>query len=217
MADGTLVDPQFGTVPPRLTEMKRGNVSQPEDRHVTRAPRDLPFLMDGDFLKVRNRDRKTWDFRWAKKHYTIAPDAEGFVPFEALVNSLGDPRSQDNALTKFSDGDGNKGIVMDRHAEITRLFAIYAIENEDMDKLVEAAPHVEVETLTGQRINFPVQRPDMLPYPVTLIDDHAVNSDTTRMIDQVAAENAELRTRMEELETRLHQEISAREGVTEGV
>lgn len=199
------------------TEMKKAGVSQPEDRHVPRPPRDLPFLMDGDFLQVTNNDVRTWDFKWARKHYPIEPEQTGFVPFEALVSSLGDPRSMDNSLVKFSDGQGNKGIVMDRYTELTRLFAMYAIENESMDDLVRKAPKVTVKTLSGQQVRFPSQMPDMLPWPAPMIDDHSISSDTTKMIDAVAAENAELRDAIARLESRLDQEIKGREGITEEV
>ena len=211
-----LKTPEFTQMPdiPMTTAMKRAGVSQPEDRHVAKPARDLPFLLDGDFLQVTNDDVKTWDFRWARKHYPISPNDTTFVPFEALVNALGDPRSMDNSLVKYSDGQGNKGIVMDRHAEITRLFALYAIENEDIDKMVTAAPRVTVKTLSGQVVRFPSQLPDMLPWPAPLIDDHAVNSDTSRMIDAVAAENSELRDSIARLEARLDKEIAGREGTT---
>ena len=215
MPDGALKDPAFAGLPPTVTEMKRAGVSQPEDRHQPRRPRDLPFLMDGDFFHVHNRDTKTLDFRWAKKHYTIEPGDEGIVPFEALVNQLGDPRSQDNMITKFSDGEGNRGVVMDRHAEITRLFAMYAVENEDLDTLVARAPRVTVTTLSGQAVQFPVSRPDMMPFPAALVDDHSVAADTTRMIDAVAAENAELRAELDEMRDRMDRELARREGVEE--
>jgi hypothetical protein len=210
----TLKEPQFTDLPPTVTQMKRAGVSQPEDRHVARPARDLPFLLDGDFLKVTNNDTRAWDFRWNRKHYVIESKAEGFVPFEALVDMLGDPRSMDNQLVKYNDGQGFKGIVMDRHAEITRLFARYAIENEDIDALVLAAPKVAVHTLAGQQIRFPSMNPDMLPLPTPMVDEHAVNTDTTKMIDQVAAENAELRDVVTRLEARLDREVAAREGTS---
>ena len=213
MPDGALKDPAFAGLPPMVTEMKKSGVSQPEDRHIPRRPRELPFLMDGDFFHVQNRDTKTHDFRWAKKHYIIEPGEEGIVPFEALVNQLGDPRSQDNMITKFSDGEGNRGIVMDRNAEITRLFAMYAIENENLDDLVASAPRVGVTTLAGQAVQFPVSRPDMMPFPAALVDDHSVNADTTRMIDAVASENAELRAELDEMRDRMDRELARREGV----
>ena len=210
----TLKNPEFApTLPPTVTEMKRAGVSQPEDRHVARAPRDLPFLLDGDILKVTNDDNRHWDFRWARKHYVIAPGEFGWVPLEALVNARGDPRSVENASVKYSDGQGNMGIVMDRHAEISRLYALYAIEGENMDALTMKAPKVRVETMAGKTVRFPSQLPDMLPFPVQLIDDHAVHSDSTRRMDELAAENMEYRDRIAVLEDRMDRALASKEGV----
>jgi hypothetical protein len=47
-----------------------------------------------------------------------------------------------------------------------------------------------------------------------MVDEHAVNTDTTKMIDQVAAENAELRDVVTRLEARLDREVAAREGTS---
>jgi hypothetical protein len=171
--------------------------------------------MDGDFLQVTNDDVKTWDFRWSRKHYVVPPNEQGFVPFEALVNSLGDPRSMENQIVKYSDGDGNKGIVMDRYNEITRLFAMYSVQNENLDELVDKAPKVTVRTLHGQMVRFPTQKPDMLPFPVTFIDEHSVNSDTMQITDRLAAENNEFRERIADLESKLDRAIQTREGVDE--
>lgn len=212
----TLKAPEFGVKSePHTVAMKRAGVSQPEDRHVAKPIRDLPFLLDGDFLQVTNDDKRTWDFRWNRKHYPIEPGQQGFVPFEALVNSLGDPRSMDNQLVKFSDAEGTRGIIMDRHAEITRLFAIYSVENENLDELVTKAPKVEVRTLSGQMVRFPSQMPDMLPWPAPQVDPFHINSDTSRMIDEVAAQNEDLRGKIAQLEARLDDEVARREGVTD--
>lgn len=208
-----LPEPQFADRQVMVTEKKIAHVSQPEDRHVTRAARNLPFLMAGDFLKVDSQDVRTWDFVWERKHFTVEPHQSVFVPFEALVDNMGDPRSMDGQVQTFSDGDGNKGIVMDRHWELMRLFARYAVENDTLDELVEKAPKIHVETLTGQAVQFPSQRPDMMPWPTPQVNPYAVNADTTKMIDQVTAENAELRDNLARLEERMDAELALREGV----
>lgn len=240
-----LPEPQFATDPggalppppphpldPQYVKMKMRGVSQPEDAHVPTKTlqRDLPLLFDGDFLQVTSDElSKTVNFRWARKHYPIAPGGRGFVPFEALVNQLGDPRSQDNAVTKYSDGesDQGRGIVMDRNAELTRLFAMYGVQNERLDDgmnlrtnemepgLTTLAPKVRVETLSGQRVWFPAQQPFMLPFPVQNIDPTGVSSDTTRMIDAVASENADMREQLARMEERLDQMTREREGIAE--
>lgn len=189
-----------------VTAGKIGKIGQSKrDVAINKAlAKDLPFLMTGDHLKVRNDGNRTIVFRWARKFYMVAPGEEEFVIFEALVDAMGDPRSMEAAVTPYNDGQGEKGIVMERYAELTRLFARYGVEQENLDELVRRAPTCMVETLSGQKVVFPSQRPDMLPFPVPLVDDHAVNADTTRMIDNVAAENAELRERSALQEDRLN-------------
>jgi hypothetical protein len=225
-----LTEPEMGEMPaidhhPRArtrrdtvdtTSMKRSGVSQPEDRHVTRpVSRDLPFLLDGDFLDVQNDGDQTIAFRWARKTYTVGPGETGFVIFEALVNALGDPRSMDNASTRYNDGAGNSGIIMDRYAEISRLFAMYGVKDEDMTELVRRAPKVTVHTMKGQKVSFPAARPDMLEYPTPHVDTRHVNTDVTRMIDAVNAENTDLRDRMERMEEQMERMAEARVGVPE--
>jgi hypothetical protein len=213
-----------GTV--MTTEMPRGvPIVQPEDRHLTKAtPRDTPFLLDGDLLMVTNDEDHPVSFRWAKKTYVIEPGEERPVPFEALVNALGDPRSADQAVTKFNDGNGGKGLVMTRYDEISRLMAVYAIEGENLETwrdrdgvqkpgLLDRVPVVRVKTLSGQRVIFPGQKPDMLPLPAMNEEEHPVNNDQTKRTDALAAENEELRTRIENLESFLQGEVEKRAGV----
>lgn len=208
-----LDEPQFADRQVMVTEKKVAHVSQPEDRHISRPARNLPFLMAGDFLQVINDDVRTWDFVWERKHYVVEPGDTTFVPFEALVDNMGDPRSMDGQLVTYSDGDGNKGVVMDRNWELMRLFARYAVENDILDDLVEVAPKITVKTLTGQVVRFPSQMPDMMPWPTPQVNPFAVNADTTKMIDQVTAENAELRNQVDRLEARMDAALALREGV----
>jgi len=227
-----LSDPEFGDPGPLMgghvatTEMPRGvPITQPEDRHLTKAtPRDAPFLLDGDLLMVTNDEDHAVSFRWARKTYVIEPGDKRPVPFEALVNGLGDPRSTDQAVTAFNDGNGNKGLVMDRYSEMSRLMAIYAIEGENLETwidrdgtrkpgLLDRIPRVRIETLAGQSVRFPGQNPNMLPLPAMVVDEHKINADTTKMIDAVASENEELRGRIEQLESFLQGEVARRAGV----
>ncbi len=198
----------------KVEEQPIGNIAQPEDKiRPKSSARNLPFLMDGDFLQVINDDKRTWDFVWDKRHFPIEPGQMGFVLFEALVDMLGDPRSKDAELVKYQDSYGNKGIVMDRYAELSRLFGRYAVEGENIDELVQRAPKVRCATTLGQAVTFPCQNPSMIPWPTPMADPFHVNSDTTRMIDQVSAENADLRTKVDQLEASIDKILAAREGV----
>lgn len=216
-----LREPQFAPpVDPTVdvTRMRTSHVSQPEDRHVTKAiPRDMPFLLDGDFLFVTNNSSVTQVFRWARKAYVIDPGDTKPVIFEALVDALGDPRSMDNEVVRYNDGNGSRGIIMERHNELARLFGRYAIENESISDLCVATPDVAVTTLAGQKVIFPGLRPDMLPFPVPLVDDHKVDTDAKQMIDRVAAENEELREQIRVTNERMDALVANREGVSAGV
>ena len=205
--------PLFDDPQVTATEMKVGNVSQPEDRHVARAVRDLPFLMTGDTIEVLNVDRRAWTFQWEQRKWKIEPGEKGFIPFEAVVDIMGDPRSKDNVTVKYNDGQGNRGMVMDRYTELCRGFARYAVENESLEELRIKAPKLECKTLMGLTVTFPYQAPDMLAWPTPMLDPHSVDSDTVRMVDKVAAENADLREKYDDLIEKLDKLTREREGV----
>ena len=205
--------------------MPRPGDSQPEDAHRTViVSRDLPFLMDDDWLQVRNDDSHPVEMAWARKRYIVQPAETAIVIFQALVNKLGDPRSEDNEIVRFDDGNGHHGVIMPRYSELIRLFALYGIREErledfhnpvtgeDMIGLLSAVPKLTVTTLTGQLVRFPCQDPTMMPYPVTNAGKRNVNSDTTRMLNSLQAENDELRRRQAETEQRLDAFFAAQQG-----
>lgn len=219
------VDPQV-----EITRKKVAHVMQPEDQHVTKSvSREQPFLLDGDFLLVTNvSDTETYSFRWARKFYIVAPGESKHVIFEALVDALGDPRSMDNEVVVFNDGNGSRGIIMERHNELSRLFGKYAVENERLDDtwdektqkmepgLLTMTPDVVCETMNGQHVTFPGLRPDMLPFPVPQVDEKNINVDTTKVLDRLAAENDELREQNRINTERLDALYAEREGVAQG-
>jgi hypothetical protein len=213
-----LKEPQFAPpVDPRVdvTRKKVAGVSQPEDRHLTKSvSRDDPFLLDGDFLLVTNETQNTYSFRWARKHYIVEPGSSKHVIFEALVDALGDPRSMDNEVVTYNDGNGSQGIIMERHSEISRLFGKYAVENESLDDLVSKTPDVTVTTLNGDKVIFPGLRPDMLPFPNPGNDGGVkVNTDTTQMFDRLAAENEEMREQLRVTNERMDAVLASKAGV----
>lgn len=220
MPDGLLDEPAFAPDSEMmLTRMKVRDVSQPEDRHVARAPqaRDLPFLIDGDMLQVHNDGEVDFLFRWARKSYVCKAHQDQFVPFEAVANQLGDPRSVEGEITKFDDGNGNRGIVMTRYDELCRLFAMYGVQQENIGDLVEKSPKLSIRTMTGQKIPFPIHVPDMLCFPVNKVDNQHVNSDVTRMYENLQNENEELRARTERMEAQMDELMRQREGVEDKV
>jgi hypothetical protein len=210
-----------------VQHQKVGNVDQPDDRIRTRShAKGAPFLMDGDFLKVTNmHPADTYVFEWNRKGFVLEPGQSKFVLFEALVDKLGDPRSMDDEVQRYNDGNGNQGTVMQRSFEMERLFTRYAVLGSHLDDskdprtgetvlgLLSKTPHVEVETLNGERVVFPATRPDMLPFPLHHVDEHRVRSDTTQALDKLEAENAEMRDSLSELNDRLEALVREREGV----
>jgi hypothetical protein len=78
--------------------------------------------------------------------------------------------------------------------------------------LLFKTPHVEVETLNGERVVFPAFRPDMLPFPVPNVDERRVRSDTISALDKLESENADMREALAEMNKRLDAEIRKREG-----
>jgi hypothetical protein len=218
------IDPQVA-----VTKMKVANVSQPEDRHVTRnVSRDQPFLMDGDVLMVSNHDEEqTYVFSWAKRHWVLEPGQTKPVLFEALVDAMGDPRSMENQTIKFNDGNGNRGQILERHYYLSQLFGRYAIENEAMEDyndprtgerkpgLVTRAPNVSCETLDGVKITFPVSRPDMLPLPVVQEDEHPIDVDAKKKSDQQEARIGDLESQIQKTNQLIDKLLAEREGTTE--
>lgn len=196
-----------------VTQMPARPMSMPEDLHRARPwPSDLPMLLDGDLLQVTNDGSTRLVFRWARKNYVIEAGETEWVLFQALVNSLGDPRSMEGSMVKYDDPDSStgKGIIPRREEEWTRLFAKYAIANEDLIELESKSPQVTVKNTKGMRVHFPVEDPRMLPFPAPPHDDPGMTSDVTRMMDGIRGENDDLRSRVESLEALLQAEITRR-------
>lgn len=196
--------PPRGVNPPRprgatITPMKsRGVVTQPEHRHRSRDV--LPFLLEHDILSVKNIDNVAHEFRWDRRRYLIRQGETGYVPFPAMVNAMGDPRSMDGEKVKFRTDDGTSGIVDTRHETLCALFARYAVENYDIDALVEFAPKLEVTTMEGDPVIFPAQDPGMIAYPVPQsVEPGKENSDQRRLMDRLNAENADMRAELAEM------------------
>ena len=179
----------------------RGAVSQPEHRHRARTA-ERPFLLEHDILKVTNVDNVDWEFKWDRRKYLVkAGGGVGFIPFPALVNKLGDPRSTEGMMTRFNTDDGQRGVIGTRYDSLASLFAHYGIANENVDELVDFAPKVEVRTMdTDEIVNFPSQDPNMLPWPVPDSPQPGrENTDTRRLVERLSAENDDARAEIAEL------------------
>jgi hypothetical protein len=184
-----------------VTSMKaRGVVTQPEDRHRVKVA-DQPFLMEHTILKVTNVDNVDWEFKWDRTNYLVRKGQTGFVPFPAVVLKMGDPRSMPDIVTRFNSEDGQRGIIPTRYDSLCTLFAHYGIANEDVGELVDYAPKLEVRTMAEDIvIQFPVQNPDMVAWPVPQVPEPGrENSDARRLMDKLGEENRAMRDELAEM------------------
>jgi hypothetical protein len=207
-----------------VTTQPRPGDNQPEDRHQTRfVSRDMPFLMDDDWLLVRNDDDKPVEFGWNRKRWVVMPGEEKAVIFQAIVNKLGDPRAVEDAIQHYDDGNGSRGQISKRHDYMIMLFSRYGIQEERVTDftrddgtvvvgLQSVVPKLSVTTMEHKLVQFPAYDPDMVPYPVHDAKKQRVNSDVTRMIESQQAENDELRVRLQDMEARMNRFMNAQQG-----
>lgn len=177
----------------KVVAMKTRGVSQPEDRHRER-PAAKPFLMEHDLLTVRNDDSVPWKFEWDRRQWVLKPGQVTYIPFPAVVNKLGDPRSVEGTRIRYYSADSQtRGIIPSRYETLCSLFAAYGIRGENVDALVDFAPKVTVTTMQGQPVTFPCQNPNMLPFPTPQDPEPGrEGNDSKRMIDAMADRNADL-------------------------
>jgi hypothetical protein len=168
-----------------------------------RATGARPFLGENDLVMVENLDDVSWRFEWDKRAYDVSPGQHPMpVPFPAVVNAMGDPRSAKGMELSFRAEDGTSGMIESRHNSIVRLFARYQITNEDVDALVDFAPKLRVTTMQGDAIIFPAQNPNHEPWPVPNTPEPGREApiSVTEAVSEARAENALLREQMAHLQ-----------------
>jgi hypothetical protein len=177
-----------------------------------------PFLGENDLVMVENLDDVSWRFEWDKRAYDVHPDTHAVpVPFPAVVNALGDPRSAKGMELTFRAEDGTAGMIESRHNSIVRLFARYQITNEDVGALVDFAPKLRVTTMNGDAITFPAQNPDHEPWPVPNAPEPGREApiSVTEAVSEARAENAALREQMAHLQRLVDERLGTASPVTE--
>jgi hypothetical protein len=118
-----------------------------------------PQVKVGDILKVTNVGTKLFRGAWDLVDYVIPPGSSDYLPFEIICVCFGDPRSS-ATVRSHRDARGIVGFLPDRQSEVRRLRLLYShgfgdfTGKEGVDVVWEAdkIPHVEVETLQGQRV-----------------------------------------------------------------
>lgn len=211
-----------------VTRQPRPGDNQPDDRHITRnVPRDRPFLMDNDFLRVTNDDDHPVEFAWNRRRTVINPGETKTVIFQALVNKLGDPRAVDDAIQHYDDGNGDRGQISKRYEYIKSGFAMYGVQEERLDDytfppghpragevilgLRSVVPQLHVETEEGYPIQFPFQKPDMVPFPVHTAKSKVENPEMERIMAEQASENDYLRDELAKTNKRIDALLNERQ------
>lgn len=115
--------------------------------------------MDYDsLLRVKNIDDKTHIFQWNGQAFPVRAGQESLVSFDALVATLGDPRSAPQPSSVMPDAGGVAIQIPSRSQEIKRLNVLYGVYTEGVNDpsyleglegvtLMSRLPKVEVYSL----------------------------------------------------------------------
>jgi len=104
----------------------------------------------GDIVRIVNKGSAAFYIQWDSKVYTLEPEKDAFVPFEAACLWFGDPRST-GTIRSTRDNKGLVGFVPDREAEVRRLRVKFGNLGGD-ERFVQNAPNIEVYDIQGTRI-----------------------------------------------------------------
>ena len=173
-----------------------------EDRStLARTQPGKPFLGANDMVIVKNVDNVTWRFEWDRRKYDIKPSASLQIPFPAVINAMGDPRSVEGGEITFRTENGERGVIQSRYDTLMMLMSRYGIEGENVQALVDFAPKIEVTTLTGMDVSFPVQNPGMTAWPTPQAPEPGREqpTDTRQLIQRYEEERAATTAELSEL------------------
>jgi hypothetical protein len=118
-------------------------------------------LVDNLYL-VTNEDSSPIEFAYARNSIVIEAGKHAMVPFEAIVEKLGDPRSGPTTQKIIVDGR-DVGRIASRSWWLKRLATYYGTyDPTDVVGLKAIMPKVSVTTLEGDdpKFSFPVDDPD---------------------------------------------------------
>lgn len=176
------------------------------------ADPDIAFNDMSEQLFVSNKSGHEVVWRYAKREWRLPANGKNTpVPFMVCCKYLGDPRSSFGVTNQFTiPGEQRPGVIPERYAELRRLSILYGIYEGYVEKLAvmryrdipgdrndpgrnlfpdkdpneTIVPKVEVTTLDGREVNFPVFDPEGSPYKY--------DTEVTGMMD--------LRTELEKLQ-----------------
>lgn len=125
----------------------------------------------GEHLDERRDEQTPLALVWNARRYEIPVNGSQFVPFEAMANAFGDPRSTEN-MSSYRDEAGNVGFIVDRATELRRLRTLY--DNQfGNESEVKWAPEATVEDLEGNPIRTVLDDPQgeaVTPVTTTALD-----------------------------------------------
>jgi hypothetical protein len=176
------------------------------------ADPDIAFNDMSEQLFVKNLSGHEVVWRYAKREWTLpAKGKQVAVPLMVCCKYLGDPRSAFGVTNQFTiPGEQRPGTIPERYSELRRLSILYGIyeghiermsamryrdipgDRNDPDRVLfpdkdpdqTIVPKVEVTTLDGKEVRFPIYDPESHPYKY--------ETEVTGMID--------LRTELEKLQ-----------------
>lgn len=109
-------------------------------------------VFDGTWEDIKGRGNfpTTLTIGWDSREYVLEPGKDSIVPFSAVANAFGDPRSS-GSMQSLKDEHGVVSWIIDRPSEVRRLRAKYDNQFGD-ETAVETYPNVKVYTLDGDEL-----------------------------------------------------------------
>jgi hypothetical protein len=140
----------------------------------------------GDALRVVNKGSEPVVFQWDGRKYRC--DTEALIPFEAVVNMLGDPRAGSTAAS-VKDQYGTQHMIPARSDEVTRLWSKHSPPDGGLvaEGILTRAPNCEVyDPETNDRIYTVVDDPTGNTQMAVTQDSITVEDQLKKMENQVA-------------------------------
>ena len=120
-------------------------------------------------LKVTNNSSdKRYMFAANSQRWLLGPGQTNFIPFDAVIRSMGDPRSGPQPIRITGQG-GRATVIPSRREEIARLHVLYGTYGEGVDtvnaegdRLIDAIPDITAWNMGDDEtpITFPCSDPD---------------------------------------------------------
>lgn len=110
---------------------------------------------------------RTYRFAFNSQRWTLKPGQQNYLPFDAVIRSMGDPRSAPEPTKVIGQG-GRSTIIPSRTQELQRLSVLYGVYGETIDSvdgdsgktLLDMIPNVTGFNMEdSEEITFPYMDP----------------------------------------------------------